>query len=157
MTAIVASLTGCGAYRSYSPPPLIGQSDVDPRAVRSIDRFQLAVSLRFVGANDGAPMLTLRLRNAGFEGVRLDVARLQVAGYAASGARRLYLVDPRGEIEPLTMEPGVTATERVRLADPHPTKGELSRVCVDPSPMLPTAVEPICFVPTDDASWAVAP
>lgn len=151
---LAALIGGCGAYRSYNPPPI---TDFDARAMRSLNGFQMAISLRFVGANDGAPMLTLKLRNAGTDGVRIDAASLKVTGESASGARPIYLVDPRGELVPLTMDPGVTAVEKIRLADEHRSKGELTTICVDVSRALSAPLAPVCFVPGTDAEWSVRP
>ena len=143
--------TGCGGLlRANTPASLTDQPEVDARTIRTVGDLQVAFALRFVGATDGAPMLTLWLRNEGDAKIPVDVSRLRVEG----DGRALQLVDPRGELEPLHVEPGVLGRERVRLADPHP-KGELRRVCIDVASMLfsSSPIAPVCFAPGQGPAW----
>jgi hypothetical protein len=158
---IVASLllftSGCfGLLRSNNPAPLRDEPEVDERTIRTAGQLQLAFAMRFVGSNDGGPMMTMWIRNAGPAKVPLDLTRLRIVGYGAGGARPLELFDPRGEIEPLHVEPGVLARERIRLADPRRTLGELTRVCVEVASIVNAPVERVCFVPAAGSTWVVA-
>lgn len=160
LLVVVAVLAGCGLHRSYNPAPLESEREVDARAIRTVGDVQLAFALRFVGASDGAPLMTVWLRNAGVESVAVDFERLRVRGSTDAGTRALQLHDPRGEIEPLHIDPGARGREKIRLADPGAKAGTLRKVCLDVGPMFTDrAVElaPICFAPGADASWEVAP
>ncbi len=152
---LLGAVVGCGALRSNEPAPLVGNTDVQSRAVRTIGDAQIAFSLRFVGAVDGAPMMTMYLRNAGTDGIAIDVTRLRVTAFAGDRARRLELVDPRGELEKLTLEPGARAVEKIRLADPARTDDDVTAICIDPTAMVSAQVPPVCFVPSADSEWSV--
>jgi len=139
-----------------SPDPIAA----DARAIRRVGDVEIGFALRTIGSHDGAPLLTLWLRNAGTESVGFDLARLHVRGHSGKGTRALQLDDPRGEIEPLHIDPGASGREKLRLTDVGHDGGSLTRVCVDVSPAFfesRASLAPVCFVPTDDATWAVAP
>jgi hypothetical protein len=157
---VITVLVGCGLHRAYHPTLLTEEREVDPRALRSVGFVDLAFAMRFVGSSDGAPMLTVWLRSEGVEPVAIDMIRLRVHGYSASGLRKLQLQDPRGEIELVHIDPGALGRERFRLTDLGAKEGALRRVCVDPSPIfidLSAAVPPVCFAPGPDAAWVVSP
>lgn len=150
--------TSCfGLLRANTLPPLTDDSEVDPGAVRAASELQVAFALRFVGSADGAPMLTLWLRNEGNHKIPIDVSRLRIEGHTDASVRVLQLVDPRGELEPLHVEPGVVGRERIRLADPGRDRGELRRICIDPSSMFspPPPLTRVCFVPGAGSTWQV--
>ncbi len=158
LSLLLLFTTSCfGLLRANTPDPLTDDAEVDPRAIRTAGELQVAFALRFVGSADGAPMLTVWLRNDGNEKIPVDLANLRIEGLSAGGTRALDLVDPRGELEPLHVEPGVVGRERIRLADGKRALGELRRVCVDAGSMLPSAPSAgrVCFVPGAGASWAV--
>lgn len=142
-----------GLLRTNNPKPLTDHTEIDPKTIRTIGDLQLAFALRFVGSNDGAPMLTLWMRNEGDAKIPIDVSRLRVEG----DGRVLQLSDPRGELEPLHVEPGVVGRERIRLADPG-KKGELRRVCLDVASMLQgaPAIAPVCFTPGAGPTWVAS-
>lgn len=143
------ALLGCGYHRSYHPPPIAGEH----RALRSAGDLQLAFELRYVGANDGAPMLTLWLRNAGVEPAPLNLDRMRIRGYAPTGVRALYLVDPRGELEPLHVDAGASGHEKIRIADDGYRASRLTKVCLEIGAMVAAPIPPVCFVPGTDAVW----
>lgn len=152
---VAAFLSACGLHRSHHPRPLTAESDVDPRAVRTVGAVDVAFALRYVGAHDGAPMLTIWLRNAGVEPVALDFGRLRVIGYAGASKRALQLQDPRGEIERVHIDAGARGREKVRLTDVR-GKGDLDRVCLDVSLVFVEqagVVPPTCFVPGPNTAW----
>lgn len=156
----LALLAGCGAHRSYHPRPLTAESDVDRRAIRSVGDVSLAFALRYVGSPDGAPLLTLWLRNAGVEPVAIDLERLRVQGHTPTATRALQLQDPRGELEPLHIDAGASGREKLRLTDLGSKDGALAKICIDASPVFtesPARVPPVCFAPGPDASWVVSP
>ncbi len=159
---LVVFTASCGGlWRANDPAPLTEDREVDPHAIRAIGDLQIAFSVRFVGATDGAPMLTIWLRNEGDLKILVDVARLRIFGEGPHGARELELVDPRGELGPLHVEPGVVGRERIQLADNKRVEGELSRICVDATPIVSgtTAKEDagrVCFVRGDGAYWRVS-
>ncbi len=152
----LALLAGCGAHRSYHPRSLHAEREVERRAIRAIGDVQVACALRFIGSHDAAPLLTLWLRNAGVESVAIDVSRLRVRGHAKSGVRALQLSDPRGELEPLHIDPGAFGREKIRLSDLASAAGSLEKICVDVASMFDGApVAPVCFAPGPDAPWVV--
>jgi hypothetical protein len=148
-------LSGCGLLRTNSPAPLTSDADVDARAIRTMGALQVAFALRWSGAT--APLLTLWVRNSGREKIPIDVSRLRVVGYVNGASRVLQLDDPRGELDPVHIEPGAVGKERIRLVDHKSASGELTRVCIDPAPMVKAAAVPVCFVPDGDSTWSVAP
>jgi len=157
---VVVALVGCGAHRSYHPKPLTADREVDRRVIRTLGEVQVAFALRYIGSHDGAPLMTLWLRNAGVESVAIDVSRLRVRGYAKSASRALQLSDPRGELELLHIDPGASAREKIRLADLDEKSGTLEKICVEPSSMFTESrvdLAPVCFSPGPDAAWLVTP
>ncbi len=153
-------LTACGMHRAYCPQPLTAEREVDARTVRALGDVELAFALRYVGSSDGAPLLTIWLRNASVTPVAIDLGRLRVRGLTANGSRALQLHDPRGEVEPLHLDAGARGHEKIRLADVGVKEGALRQICLDPSPVFTEYVvahAPVCFAPGSDAEWTVTP
>lgn len=155
-TLFLSLLCGCGLHRSYHPPPL----EAEARTVRRVGDVEVAFGLRFIGSHDGAPLLTLLLRNEGTSSVAFDLARVRIEGYSGKGSRVLQLDDPRGEVEPMHIDPGAWGREKIRLTDLDHESGRLARVCIDVARAFTESsanLAPVCFVPTGDATWAVSP
>ena len=79
-----------------------------------------------------SPVVDLQFGNRCDGGVHVDLRKLEVVARWSDGRRvELHAYDPRNEIEPLPLAPGMLGHEAIAYPAPKDEAGPPSQVCVD--------------------------